>query len=698
MSAKNIQALQQLSVTVLKGVGQAVAEKLAKLNIITIQDILFHLPMRYQDRTRVVPIRNLRHGDYALIEGEVVTSQIKFGKKRQLSVTLQDLSGTIQLRFFHFNKSQQQQLEAGTKLQCFGEVQVWNNGRVMVHPEYRLLQDAAPSKVNEHLTPIYPSTEGLHQTMWRKLTEQALLYAREKGVVEDYIPHEILVEQNFMLLADALCYVHRPPPDADQTLLLEGKHPAQRRLAFEELLAQQLSMYQLRQSMRQHQAPTFTVDETQQAAFLKNLAFTLTAAQQKVQQEISHDLQQTRPMLRLVQGDVGSGKTVVAALAALQAISNGYQVAIMAPTEILAEQHYQTFRKWLEPMSLRTAWLTGSLTAKQRRDTLENIALGLDQLIVGTHALFQDDVVFKKLGLVIIDEQHRFGVHQRLALREKGRSGNSYPHQLIMTATPIPRTLAMTAYADLDVSIIDELPPGRTPVNTVVVSQSRREEILERVRELCSSGGQVYWVCPLIEESENLQCQAAEQTEQTLRELLPEINIGLVHGRLRPAEKEHVMQKFTGGETALLVATTVIEVGVNVPNASLMVIENAERLGLAQLHQLRGRVGRGAAHSHCVLLYKAPLSDIAKERLALMRETTDGFKIAEKDLEFRGPGEVLGTRQTGLQQFRVADLLRDRDLLMLARKQMKIIINQYPDAVHKLIHRWVGERKEYANA
>lgn len=698
MPALTTQALQQLPVTSLKGVGSAISDKLAKLNIFSVQDILFHLPTRYQDKTRVVPIRSLRDGDYALIEGEVVTSQIKFGKKRQLVVTLQDAGSFIQLRFFHFNKSQQQQLQIGTKLQCFGEAHYWQGGCVMVHPEYRKVDEQATSEVNQHLTPIYPSTDGLHQVMWRKLTDQALAYVRDDAAIEDYVPEEILSQHNFMFLAEALSYVHRPPPDANQNLLLEGKHPAQRRLAFEELLAQQLSMYKLRQSLHKQQAPVFEPHDREVKQFLATLPFELTKAQQRVQHEITQDITQAFPMLRLVQGDVGSGKTVIAAIAALQAVVSGYQVAIMAPTEILAEQHYHNFTAWFSEFNIKVSWLTGSLTAKQKRSTLEDISLGLSKIVVGTHALFQAEVNFQCLGLLVIDEQHRFGVHQRLALREKGRTGDKYPHQLIMTATPIPRTLTMTAYADLDVSLIDELPPGRKPVNTVVLNQTRRNEILTKAEALCLEGGQVYWVCPLIEESENLQCQAAEQTFSDLQQQLKSLNVGLIHGRMATKEKEQVMRQFDQGELQLLVATTVIEVGVNVPNATLMIIENAERLGLAQLHQLRGRVGRGAKQSHCVLLFKAPLSHIAKERLAVMRETNDGFRIAEKDLQLRGPGEVLGTRQTGMQQFRIADLLRDSDLLTNMHKNVRIIFTHHPKSVDALIHRWVGQRQNYVNA
>jgi ATP-dependent DNA helicase RecG len=695
--AVTLQPLQAMSVMTLKGVGKAIADKLAKLHIFTIQDLLFHLPNRYQDRTRVIALRDLRQGDYALIEGTIVNSQIKFGKKRQLVVTLQDGNSFIELRFFHFNKSQQQQLAVDTKLRCFGEVNFWQGKCVMVHPEYSHAGNQNNNDVDQHLTPIYPSTEGLHQAMWRKLTDQALMYLKAEGFVEDVLPDAILQQQNFFSLRDALLYIHRPPPDADQALLLEGLHPSQQRLAFEELLTYQLSIQQLRQQVQQHKAPKLT-EQNLVCTFLKNLPFELTQAQQHVMQHVNDDLQKSVPMMRLVQGDVGSGKTVIAAIAALLAVSSGYQAVIMAPTEILAEQHYQNFISWFEPLGVKVDYLVGSLTTKQKRSIHENIALGMSQVVVGTHALFQNAVEFKQLGLLVIDEQHRFGVHQRLMLREKGFLADSYPHQLIMTATPIPRTLAMTTYADLDISIIDELPPGRSPVNTVVVSEAKRQQVLQKAQQQVLQGEQVYWVCPLIEESETLQCQAAEKLYEQLQKDLTELNIGLIHGRMRPQEKEQVMRQFSQGTLHVLVATTVIEVGVNVPNATLMIIENAERLGLAQLHQLRGRVGRGAKQSFCILSYKSPLSDIARQRLTIMRETTDGFKIAEQDLKIRGFGEMLGTRQTGVQQFRIADLWRDQKLLEVMPEVVTKMINQHPELVKKLLTRWIGERRFYVHA
>ena len=510
----------------------------------------------------------------------------------------------------------------------------------------------------------------------------------------DWLPLELARDYQLAPLADAIRYLHHPPADADVDELALGHHWAQHRLAFEELLTHQLSQQRLRESMRSLRAPAMPKATRLPAQYLANLGFAPTGAQQRVGNEIAYDLSQQEPMLRLIQGDVGAGKTVVAALAALQALEAGYQVALMAPTEILAEQHFITFKRWLEPLGLEVAWLAGKLKGKTRASALEQIAAGAP-MVVGTHALFQDEVQFKNLALVIIDEQHRFGVQQRLALRQKGVGGRMNPHQLIMTATPIPRTLAMSAYADLDTSILDELPPGRTPVNTVLVTDTRRVEVIERVRGACAEGRQAYWVCTLIEESEELTCQAAETTYEDLTSALGELKVGLIHGRMKPVEKAAVMAEFKAGNLQLLVATTVIEVGVDVPNASLMIIENPERLGLAQLHQLRGRVGRGSAASHCVLLYHPPLSQIGRQRLGIMRETNDGFVIAEKDLELRGPGEMLGTRQTGLLQFKVADLMRDADLLPAVRDAAQALLERWPDHVSPLLDRWLRHGQQY---
>ncbi len=682
-------------VTTLKGVGPRLAEKLGHLGITTVQDLLFHLPLRYQDRTRVVPIGSLRLGDESVIEGEIQLSEIKFGRKRMLLTRINDGTGSLTLRFFHFSNAQKEALSRGTRLRCYGEVRRGNLTLEMIHPEFRRIDNNEMEAVEEYLTPVYPTTEGLQQQGLRRLVTQAVEQLQRGTVtLREWLPSE-LMPPAMPSLREAVLLLHRPPPEMPLSVLAEGEHPAQQRLAFEELLAHQLSLRQLREAMSHHPAHPLTGESTLQQRFLAGLPFALTGAQQRVCQEIAHDLKQAVPMQRLVQGDVGSGKTVVAALSALQAVQSGYQAAVMAPTELLAEQHYRNFCQWLEPLGLELAWLTGRLKAKERREMLGAIESGKARVAVGTHALFQQEVNFASLGLVIVDEQHRFGVHQRLALREKGVQDGVHPHQLIMTATPIPRTLAMTAYADLDLSVIDELPPGRTPVETAAIADERRDEVIARVAAACAEGRQAYWVCTLIEESESLQCQAAEETENLLRELLPQLRIGLVHGRMKAAEKEAVMAAFKGGVLDLLVATTVIEVGVDVPNASLMIIENAERLGLAQLHQLRGRVGRGSARSSCVLMYHPPLSQHARERLAVMRETNDGFVIARKDLEIRGPGEVLGTRQTGMLQLRIADLQRDQELLQPVAHAAQRLLQSYPSQVAPLIQRWLGNRAQY---
>ena len=677
-------------VSALKGVGEALALKLARLGIEQVSDLLFHLPLRYQDRTRLTPIGELRAGSEAVIEGEVTACDVVKGRRRSLLVRLRDKSGILSLRFFHFSPAQQQQLRPGAVVRAFGEARAGATGLEIYHPEYRL-SGGSDTPVDEYFTPIYPTTEGLHQTRLRALTQQALgLLESDPDALPEVIPDAL--RQRFQLpgLHASLKLLHQPPPEADMEQLSHGHHPATRRLALEELLAHQLSLREVRLRIQADGAPELPSGRNLQARFLAQLPFALTGAQGRVLEEIALDLARPAPMLRLVQGDVGSGKTVVAAMAALSALAGNCQAAIMAPTEILAEQHYRSFKAWFEPLGIEVAWLSGKLKGKARLDTKAAIADGRARMVVGTHALFQDDVHFQCLGLAIIDEQHRFGVHQRLALREKGEAGGLTPHQLIMTATPIPRTLAMSAYADLDVSVIDELPPGRTPVKTVVVSDERRPEVVERIRRACSEGRQAYWVCTLIEESEALQCQAAEVTRDELTDALPELAIGLVHGRMKSSEKAEVMAAFKGGELDLLVATTVIEVGVDVPNASLMIIENPERLGLSQLHQLRGRVGRGSTESFCVLLYHPPLSNTSRQRLSVMRETTDGFRIAEKDLEIRGPGEVLGTRQTGLAQMKIADLERDADLLDQVTALAQALQSN-KDITTVLVRRWLGE-------
>lgn len=685
--------LSKVAVTALKGIGEAMAEKLTKVGLENLQDVLFHLPLRYQDRTRVVPIGALRPGQDAVIEGVVSGADVAMGKRRSLLVRLGDGTGSLSLRFYHFSNAQREALKRGTHLRCYGEARPGASGLEIYHPEYRALTGDEPAPVEQTLTPIYPTTEGLTQARLRQLSQQALAMLGPRSL-PDWLPAELAREHQLAPLDEAIRYLHHPPPDADLEELAVGHHWAQHRLAFEELLTHQLSQARLRDSLRALRAPALPVAKRLPKQYLANLGFAPTGAQQRVGKEIAYDLSQREPMLRLVQGDVGAGKTVVAALAALQALEAGYQVALMAPTEILAEQHFITFKRWLEPLGIEVAWLAGKLKGKARVAALEQIAAGAP-MVVGTHALFQDEVKFANLALVIIDEQHRFGVQQRLALRQKGVGGRMCPHQLIMTATPIPRTLAMSAYADLDTSVLDELPPGRTPVNTVLVADSRRLEVVERVRAACAEGRQAYWVCTLIEESEELTCQAAETTFEELTSALGELRVGLIHGRMKPAEKAEIMAQFKAGELQLLVATTVIEVGVDVPNSSLMIIENPERLGLAQLHQLRGRVGRGSAVSHCVLLYHPPLSQIGRERLGIMRETNDGFVIAEKDLQLRGPGEMLGTRQTGLLQFKVADLMRDADLLPAVRDAAQTLLAQWPAHVDPLLERWLRHGQQY---
>lgn len=684
-------------VSSLKGVGDKVAERLHKIGIQQVQDLLFHLPLRYQDRTRLLPLGSLRPQQECLVEGEIKLSQIKFGRRRSLLCHVADGTGSLVLRFFHFSKVQQQQLAQGVRIRCFGEVRSGPASLEMVHPEYQIIDKDCVVPVDTELTPIYPTTEGLHQLSLRKLLKQALA-SLDKGALPELLPDKarLLPIANYSLV-DALRYVHQPPPDADVQQLLDRKHPTQKRLAYEELLAQQISMRKLRMLTQHHQAPKLKGDETHRQQLLSKLPFPLTGAQQRVITEILTDMQQNRPMQRLVQGDVGAGKTVVAVLAVIETVSAGYQAVMMAPTELLAEQHHQTFLTWLKPLGIEVGWCAGKQTASERKQVLMKLENGEIHVAVGTHALFQDEVVFNNLGLVVIDEQHRFGVHQRLALRDKRQQVDSMPHQLVMTATPIPRTLAMTAYADLNVSVIDELPPGRSPVTTVVIPDTRRDEVIARVHVACQEKRQVYWVCTLIEESEHLQCQAAEDAAMSLQQTLPDLRIALVHGRMKSAEKELVMQAFKNGDIDLLVATTVIEVGVDVPNASLMIIENAERLGLAQLHQLRGRVGRGSVQSHCVLMYHAPMSDNGLARLKCLRETNDGFVIAERDLELRGPGEVLGTRQTGLPQFRVANLLEDQDLLAVMANAADCFMQATPELADALVSRWFGHKIDFGH-
>ena len=680
--------------TALKGVGPALAKKLGKLNLNRVDDLLFLLPLRYEDRTQLIEVGALEVGARCLVSGEILLAETVFRGRRNLLVRISDSSGQLTLRFFHFSRQQQAQFQPGSHATCFGEVRRGQSGFEMIHPEYRITQEGQDAATTDSLTPIYPATEGVQQGRLRSLTDQALRLM-QAAPPEELLPRAITEKLGMPSLADAINYLHRPPPNADVQQMLSGTHPCQQRLAFEELLAHYLSLQNLRALTAAEDAIALTDGNEDVSGFVSELPFKLTGAQDRVVSDILSDLAEPHPMMRLIQGDVGSGKTVVAAMACLKAITCGVQAAIMAPTEILAEQHLRSFSDWFRPLGITPVWLSGSQRAALRRESLQSIADGSAQLIIGTHALFQEGVDFHRLGLVVIDEQHRFGVHQRMALRDKGSSKNGCPHQLVMTATPIPRTLAMAAYADLDTSVINELPPGRQPVSTVAVPETRRSEVVERVRSACATGQQAYWVCPLIEESEVLDYQAAAASYQMLTEALPKLRVGLVHGRMRPAEKERGMRAFKEGLIQLLVATTVIEVGVDVPNASLMIIENAERMGLSQLHQLRGRVGRGTAQSHCVLLYKSPLGRIAKERLTVLRDTNDGFIVAQRDLELRGPGELLGTKQTGLPDYRIADLTRDADLMPQVQISAAAIRKESESRAAAIVRRWLGDASRY---
>jgi ATP-dependent DNA helicase RecG len=686
--------LANIPVTTLAGVGPRTAEHLLNLGITTVQDLLFHLPLRYEDRTCVTALGLLQPGSHVLVQGEIQISHIVGGRRKSLVCRIHDGSGSLKLRFFHFTAAQRQRLgEVGNKIVCFGEVRKsYQGGLEMVHPEYRHILNDEDIVTSEHLTPIYPATKGLSQHLIRKLMAQALALLKNDNRLVELLPSTFTQTHQLGDLKKALLDLHAPTANKEKNI---SSDLAKRRLVFEELLAHQLALQSSRLNLRQNFAPALQNNDEITKKFLGILGFKLTTAQQRVAAEINSDLAKRLPMLRLVQGDVGSGKTVVAALAVLQAVASRYQAAIMAPTELLAEQHCRTFKKWFLPLGIEVGWLSGKQSNSQKEEVLIKLKSGAIKLIIGTHALFQTGVEFNKLALLVVDEQHRFGVQQRLALQEKGTVKNVCPHQLVMTATPIPRTLAMTAYSDLDVSVIDELPAGRKPVNTVLISNERRDEVVKRVYQNCCAGRQAYWVCTVIDESEVLQCQAAQVTADSLKNQLPQLRIGLIHGRLKADEKEQTMQAFLRKELDLLVATTVIEVGVDVPNASLMIIENAERLGLAQLHQLRGRVGRGSIESYCVLLYQTPLSKNAKQRLAIMRQSQDGFVIAEKDLTMRGPGELLGTRQAGLMQFKIADLLRDQELLPVVNKLGQEFMQKYPENAQLLIQRWVGLKNKY---
>ena len=757
--------LTEYSLSNLKGVGPKQLEKLSKIGLNVVQDLLFHLPIRYQDKTRITPIENTIIGNEYLVEGTVFSQAMTRGRRNTLVVKLQSDSGqNLTLRFFHFHYRQAQSFVRGKRIRAFGEIKSGPTGLEIIHPNYQLFNENEPPELETTLTPTYPTTEGLGQASILKLIKQAIELLKQTPL-EEVLPQVMLDELQLPNLNQALLTLHEPQPEDDLHKIKQFSHPAQQRLIIEEMVCQQTGLQLLRHEEQKRRAPALPPSQSCNA-LLASLPFELTGAQQRVLKEIQHDLNQPHPMQRLVQGDVGSGKTIIAALAAIQAADAGFQVAVMAPTEILAEQHLNAFLEWLEPLEISVAWLNGRLKTAEKRHQLEHIASGQAKVVIGTHALFQDAVEFHNLGLVIIDEQHRFGVHQRLALKQKGdekliasmnveerqaglketeaqlaqattsSTGDSllkvkasesgatevtqdvneqrsdsdnaeiqqtnpvevHTHQLIMTATPIPRTLAMTAYGDLDLSVIDELPPGRKPIETAVLSNEKRSSVMEHLYQKCQQGVQAYWVCPLIEESELLHAQAAEVTANQFTERWPNLRVGLVHGRLKAEQKAMVMSAFKNHEIDLLVATTVIEVGVNVPNASLMIIENAERLGLAQLHQLRGRVGRGDLQSHCVLIYQPPLSETGKARLNIMRETTDGFRIAEEDLRIRGPGEILGTRQTGGLQFRIADIKRDQQWIPTAQHWAKLIVEQHIELVEPLQARWIGHNIDYQHA
>ena len=672
--------------TQIKAFSKPLIANLAKLGISNLQGLLLHLPLRYIDETHVTAVRDLRMGESAQVEGDIVHAEVTYKPRKALIARLEDASGQLTLRFLHFYPSQINALKVGAKLRVYGEVRSGFFGYEMVHPTCKAVGEK--TIVAETLTPVYPTVAGLGQASLRKAIGIAL---QQQGEMLETLPAQIYADLNLPSFALSLTALHHPSPDVSLRALDNKTTAHWRRLAFDELLAQQLSMRKHYARRRSVSAPQFKRSTKLVSALLKSLPFALTGAQQKVALEIERDLTQAHPMQRLLQGDVGSGKTIVACMAALQCVENGWQVALMAPTEILAEQHYRKMLSWLQPLDIKIAWLTGSQNKKDRDAALESIASGEAKLVVGTHALFQEAVRFKSLGLAIIDEQHRFGVHQRLALRQKGQPE---PHQLMMSATPIPRTLSMSYYADLDVSVIDELPPGRSPIVTKIVSDARRDEILQRVREACLQGNQAYWVCPLIEESEALQLATANDTYALMQHEFPELKVGLVHGRMKPTEKQAVMAEFSAGHSQLLVATTVIEVGVDVPNASLMVIEHAERMGLSQLHQLRGRVGRGATKSTCILLYQNKLSDTARARLKVIYESNDGFAIAQADLQIRGPGELLGVRQSGVPMLKIADLERDVDLLEAAKDMADTLLQNYPAEVEQHLDRWMSTAGE----
>jgi len=691
--------LSQMSVESLKGVGVKVAEKLAHLSISNLEDLLFHLPSKYQDRSRIAPIASLLHGQTAQVCGVIEAADIVFGKRRSLVCKISDDSGLMDIRLFYFSMAQKKQFVRGQYLQCYGQVSRTGRSLSMIHPEIKYLKSSGTPNLTIGLQAVYPTTDRLQQRTFQSLVKQALSFL-DSHSVKELLPSHLLNKLNMPPLAQALRLLHQPPLDLSLADIQSGEHPLIQRLAFEELLAQNLALRKLKLKNQKKTSDAIRIELQQKASFESKLPFTLTGAQQRVILEIESDLSRNFPMMRLLQGDVGCGKTLVAAFSMLQVAINDHQSVLMAPTELLAEQHFSAFINWFSPLKTSVVFLSSKMPAADKKASLAAITSGEAKIVIGTHAVIQDQVQFEKLALVVIDEQHRFGVEQRKTLLEKGKSQrySVEPHQLVMTATPIPRTLAQTAYADLDLSIIDELPPGRKLIETSVISDLKRLKVIERIQLACKQDKrQVYWVCTLIDESEELECQAAEATYVELVQQLSELNVGLIHGRLKSKDKNQIMADFKSGKLDVIVATTVIEVGVDVPNASLMIIENPERLGLSQLHQLRGRVGRGEKQSYCILMYHSPLSKNATQRLNVMRDTTDGFKIAEKDLEIRGAGEVLGTRQTGEMLFRFADLMRDRKLLPLINKSAEEMLKKHPELINELCARWIKKGEQLSH-
>ena len=681
----------------IRGVGPKIAESLSNLGIYQVEDAVFHLPYRYEDRTNLTPIGDAPFETPLLIEGEIVKSTVVFRGRRMLITEIYDGTGRLTMRMFHFAFAQHKNLKEGYKIRCFGSIRHGPKGKEMIHPQYQVFSKGDEIEIEDHLTPIYPSTSNLQQGRIRKMIQESILYCQKNDLLKEYWEKDN--GDNFEDLLSALTFIHNPPTETNLELLTSGQHPAQRKLIKEELVAHILCSGMLKRETESRKAPLMKSPSSEEDKFMNSLGFNLTGAQERVWKEIKSDFNKEIPMRRLLQGDVGSGKTVVAALAALQASQNGLQTALMCPTEILAEQHYMNVSNWFSKLGIKVDLLLGATKAKERKRILEDLEKGTTKIMIGTHTLFQKSVIFRAIGLTIIDEQHRFGVHQRFSLLEKGGSKERSPHQLIMTATPIPRTLSMTVYGALDTSVIDELPPGRRPVETASRPNSMREKIINRIEKVCLEGQRAFWVCTLIEDSDELEAQAAEELYKEISHQIPKIKVGLVHGRLKKEEKDKIINKFRKGEIQLLVCTTVIEVGVDVPEATLMIIENPERLGLAQLHQLRGRVGRKAdTDSYCLLLYKEPLSPLAQERIKTMEETNDGFVIAEKDLELRGGGDIHGLRQSGLMNLKIANPIRDVDLLESAQQEAFAIAKNNETQARVLIDRWIGTRQDYSDS